>query len=544
MAACRPWSSQALIDFQGQNRHNGRRSKGLVAQGVHQWKGMRSKAKNGCVAKRMRPLLLSEEERHRLLFGPYEPPLVKRGFLVDALRGKVPFGTFTNALIPWPKARRRGKSGSGGIVLCGDLLRALEKESIPAVSYYWGVSRATVGNWRRALEMKGRTAGAQRLVSLGVELAKLPESRKKIAEAARGRVLSATTKSRLFAGIHRGWRERFKARQAAFRRTGRFPKATKSDPWIPEEEKLLPELPTSELVRVLGRSSKSIQARRIYLGIRFRPPAKQEHWEDGEVKLLGTAPDAAVARQLGRSVASVEAKRRKLGIQAAGTNYWTTEEEAIVGKVPDAEAARRLGRTEKAVQHHRHKLGMAFFHVENARRWTPQEEALLGTDLDKAIAESLNRTVRSVAIKRREMGITPKTKVCPWTPEEVAVLGTMSDPKVARKLNRTLLSVRTKRDALGIAPGINRRWTPAEDALVGQLPDDEVARKLGRPVGAVRMRRAFLGRTIFAPKVRRWSKDELDLLGVLPDLDVAKRTGRTSSAVQDKRERLRIPVAK
>src|SRR5207245_928899 len=129
------------------------------------------------------PLLLRDEQRYRLLFGPYEPPLVKGGFLVDAVRGKVPFCTFTNALIPWPKAKRRGKSGSGGLILCGDLLRALAKESAPAISYYWGVSRSTVSNWRRALELKGRTAGAQRLVSLGVELAKLPQSRKKIADA-------------------------------------------------------------------------------------------------------------------------------------------------------------------------------------------------------------------------------------------------------------------------------------------------------------------------------------------------------------------------
>src|SRR5258708_32136440 len=102
------------------------------------------------VTKRKRPLLLRDEERYRLLYGPYEPPVVKRGFLVDAVRGKVRFGKFTNALIPWPKAKRVGKyGGSGGFILCGDLLRALEKESAPAISHYWGVSRATGGNWRR-----------------------------------------------------------------------------------------------------------------------------------------------------------------------------------------------------------------------------------------------------------------------------------------------------------------------------------------------------------------------------------------------------------
>ena len=43
-----------------------------------------------------RPVLLKDEERYRLLHGPYEAPLVKRGFLVDAVRGKVRFGKTLN----------------------------------------------------------------------------------------------------------------------------------------------------------------------------------------------------------------------------------------------------------------------------------------------------------------------------------------------------------------------------------------------------------------------------------------------------------------
>ncbi len=102
---------------------------------------MNPKVEKKRVSRRKRPVLLTDEERYRLLFGPYEPPLVKRGFLVDAVRGKVPFGGFSNALIPWPKAKRGGKSGSGGFVLCGDLVRALAKESAPAISHHWAVRR-------------------------------------------------------------------------------------------------------------------------------------------------------------------------------------------------------------------------------------------------------------------------------------------------------------------------------------------------------------------------------------------------------------------
>ncbi|MCI0748788.1 MAG: hypothetical protein L0Y58_25560 [Verrucomicrobia subdivision 3 bacterium] len=498
------------------------------------------------VLRRKRPVLLRDEERYRLLYGPYEPPLVKGGFLVDAVRGKVRFGTFTNALIPWPKSKRQGKHGSGGsIVLCGDLLWALKKESIPAISHHWGVSRATVGNWRRALELSTRakrTPGAQRLVDLAVELAKLPESRKKISEAARGRVLSPARKARLFAGIRKGWRERFLARRAAYRRTGRFPKATKSDPWIPEEEKLLPKLTTAELVQVLGRTFQSIQTRRLFLNIRARPPANQQPWRDWEIKRLGTGTDRAIAKCLGRSESSVEGKRRKLGIESASRHFWTSKEEAIIGKVPDAEAARRLGRTPKAVQHRRHKLGMSFFRVENQRKWTVAEEALLGTETDLVIAKRLGRTVRSVAIHRRQKGIAPQySRFRPWTEREIALLGTMTDVEAARKLNRGVFSVRCKRGSAAIPPGTNRRWNRSEDKLLGKMPDEEAAQKLGRTVAAVRMRRVNLHIPIFQSRHRAWEKWELSLLGTRPDGEVAKRIGRTLSAVQTKRYELQIP---
>ena len=442
--------------------------------------------------RRKRPVLVRDEDRYRLLYGPYEPPLVKRGFLVDAVRGKVPFGTFSNALIPWPKFKKTGKGGSGGFVLCGDLLRALEQESVPAISHHWGVNRATVGNWRRALELTSlteRTAGAQRLVNLGVELARLPESRKRIADAARGRVLSAQHKSRLHGAMQKGWRERFKARRAAYRRTGRFPKATRSDPWIPEEEKLLSQLSTAELVQVLGRTFNSIQAHRHILGIRARPPVVQPPWRKREIQLLGTAPDRVLAERLGRTVSSVVKKRRSLGLTPATDHFWTPKEEALIGKVPDAEAARRLGRSVKAVQHRRCKLGLRFFRVENRRPWSASEEALLGTDSDAVIARKLERTVLSVATKRREKQIPPKAKTRGWTRPEIAMLGTMSDREVARRLKRTVSAVTSKRRKSRIPPGTNRRWTRSDDQLLGTMPDEEAAQKLGRTAGAVRQRR-------------------------------------------------------
>lgn len=261
---------------------------------------------------------LEEEERCRLLYGPYKPPLVRDGFLVDAVRGKVRFSHFTNAPIPWPKCKKpksRSGGGSGGHVLCGDLVRALTDESASAIAYHWGVCHGTIIKWRLALGLKGRSAGSWRLMNIGVELARLPESQAKRSGAMRGKVLSKKHKIRLHAGMKEGWKERFAARREAYRRTGRFPKATKSDPWIPEEEKLLAKYSTTDLARILKRTPKSIQARRISLGIRLRPPVVQRRWNESEVKLLGADTDRIIAKRLRRSVMSVSRKRNALGIK-------------------------------------------------------------------------------------------------------------------------------------------------------------------------------------------------------------------------------------
>ena len=489
------------------------------------------------------PVLLKDSERYRLLFGPYEPPLVKRGFLVDAVRGKVKFDRFTNALIPWPKIKRQGKGGSGGYALCGDLLRALEKEAAPAISHHWGVSRSTVTNWRNALDLiknkKGRTPGAQRLVNLGVELARLPQSRKRIAAAARGRVLSKKHKSRLFEGIHRGWGERFEARRAEYHRTGRFPKATKSDPWIPEEDQLLAKLPTAELVRVLGRTVTGIQARRIILNI-APCDARNRPWKEEEIKLVGTDTDRAIAKRLGRSLASVLNMRRKVGIEYRSSNAWRAEEDAILGKVADAEAARRLGRSRGAVAHRRRRLGMILVHMEKPRPWTAAEEALLGTDTDAAIAKRIGRTAHSVRAKRFATGVQTRRPGRPWTAEDIALLGTMPDADLAQKLKRSVISISVKRNKLKIPSAKNRRWSASEDKLLGAMPDDEVARRVGREVGSVRVRRAHLHIPTFESRIRFWKRSELDLLGKVSDEEVSRRIGRAVLAVKAKRQALRI----
>jgi len=52
--------------------------------------------------------------------------LIVSHFLFDAMRGKVRFANYSNAPIPGQSSGKKRPHGSGGFVLCGDLLRALE----------------------------------------------------------------------------------------------------------------------------------------------------------------------------------------------------------------------------------------------------------------------------------------------------------------------------------------------------------------------------------------------------------------------------------
>src|SRR5207237_8682584 len=129
--------------------------------------------------------------------------------------------------------KKQGPRGSGGYVLCGDLLRALEYESAAAICYHWGVCANTVLKWRRALGLEGLTPGAKRLVSIGVDLCKLPGSQAKLAASARSSEMSAEGREAIRQSISQRLEKKYVARIAAYRRTYKFPKAGMSAHWIP-----------------------------------------------------------------------------------------------------------------------------------------------------------------------------------------------------------------------------------------------------------------------------------------------------------------------
>jgi len=78
---------------------------------------------------------MQDEQRFNLLFGPYHPPKTRRGkFLFCEMRGTVKVGDYSDGPIPWPV--KWGTRNS--LILCGDLVRAVQVESAQGVAHRLG----------------------------------------------------------------------------------------------------------------------------------------------------------------------------------------------------------------------------------------------------------------------------------------------------------------------------------------------------------------------------------------------------------------------
>lgn len=100
----------------------------------------------------------TERDRVRLLFGPYEPPALKRGDQASCLFRDcdVIVTSWTNARIPWPRCRRIGEKGGTGLLVNEELARAIKHEAAVAIKYWWGAS--TIGGEHLASGARTRRA--------------------------------------------------------------------------------------------------------------------------------------------------------------------------------------------------------------------------------------------------------------------------------------------------------------------------------------------------------------------------------------------------
>jgi DNA-binding Xre family transcriptional regulator len=227
-----------------------------------------------------------DEERYKLLHGPYHPPAVRLyDQLQCELRGRVVVvKAWSDGIIPWPCVRPGSRPS---FILCGDLVRAVERESSLAIQHWWGVSDVTVNKWRRALEVKRVNEGTERL-----HCDYKPET------------LTDEVVARGLEKAH-SLGARLKAQQTR-RERGTQPNLK---PWTHKEEKLLGTMPDGEVAKRLQRAVANVGIHRRKLGIPAHGQKASASALSGR-DMVVLAPDNLKARRLALGLTQKEIGRR------------------------------------------------------------------------------------------------------------------------------------------------------------------------------------------------------------------------------------------
>jgi hypothetical protein len=206
---------------------------------------------------------LADDDRYRLIDGPYYPPRTARGhFLVCEFRGKVKVGGYSNAPIPWPRIWNRRS-----LVMCGDLVRALKTESRYAISYYWGLSLASVSAYRTQLSVLRMNPGTSRLIyELVLPASHTPEARAKLSAAKEGKpsTESRSDRERLRCIQRQPKPEKFKRKMREYMRR-RFDTIGPYPRWTRRELAMIGTMPDREVARRINRSLSAVRHRKFAL---------------------------------------------------------------------------------------------------------------------------------------------------------------------------------------------------------------------------------------------------------------------------------------
>jgi hypothetical protein len=125
---------------------------------------------------------MNDLDRYKLLYGPYQAPPCRLGKKLRCkIRGWVTFRCIKVTRIPWPQTIVHNNRT---IILTGDLVKAVRRESEIAVAYWWGVTPQTVTVWRKALGVGRATEGSTRLWQMNVAEVMTPEVRRRAAAGA------------------------------------------------------------------------------------------------------------------------------------------------------------------------------------------------------------------------------------------------------------------------------------------------------------------------------------------------------------------------
>ena len=214
-----------------------------------------------------------------LRFGHYSMPNgIGVGDTINcAYRGReVVIAGITDAPVQWFRMRKTGKPF---VILCGDLIRAVQTESEAAVAHNWGVDKETVRKWRRALNVGRMTQGTTQVFRTLFE-SRIPED---VVE--RGRIKSRCKASR---------------QKMILSKTGQ--------PMHENTRKAL----LKAVKRPKSQSHREAMSR-AHLA-RGTVPPNGRPWTRVEDERLGTVPDKILAVEFDRSVDSIRKRRTRLQV--------------------------------------------------------------------------------------------------------------------------------------------------------------------------------------------------------------------------------------